>query len=700
MNIFTWVIRLLSLTCVAGAACTGNDGGTGGDVHGDGGSEGDGGSAGIGGEDLTAPSTAGISDCVEDFIDADGACRPSLAKCPLASVPDVDVGCVPVGVTSCAADFTDARGLCMIDAGVCPAGSFPVPTEGCVPIDGPSGCGTGTWGNVAAAEGDVYVDLDYPGADSNGSAGKPFTTLSAGLSAVAPGKRVILAAGIYTADLTITDSVEVRGVCASKVTLTSPEGAGSVVALHGAGGQTITLSDLTVSAPGVGVRVEAGDARLTRVVVRDVSNFAIGAAGESTTLTIDHCLVRDTLPGGSSATGTGILALGGSVKVEHSAVVHAQGIGLQAAGGSLEADDVFVADTVPDGGGYGHGAVSQQGGELTLRNAVLRDNPYDLTAYAAVSVEHSVFGAPTSPTGDHVAHVAGNLTMKTSAIVDGETWGLTTYEGAGALAVEHLLVSDLASGPYGGSGLSLAEGGSIKASALARISGTSLTLLKSGTLTGIVVEDAKFDPSAGYGTGIVLVDAQDVVVDRSYVRNVADAGVALGTFQEPKPGKFTLTRSRIEELPGVDGSLGIGVVLLSPKSTVTVEETVIEHVHAAGVMSVETPFAMSRTIVRDVAIGEANRLVDGMPTVGPIADGILFLAGSSDDSMALTDVWIEGAEIACVAASGGTHTSSRVHGSGSQIGVALRDGATLTAADCDFSDNATPLEDPSDVIIP
>ena len=90
----------------------------------------------------------GIQGCADIFIEEDGLCHPRMAKCPAGTIPKFDEGCVPVGIQGCAEVFLEDDGLCHPTMDKCPAGTFAVPQQGCLPIDGPDGCGSGTWGNL------------------------------------------------------------------------------------------------------------------------------------------------------------------------------------------------------------------------------------------------------------------------------------------------------------------------------------------------------------------------------------------------------------------------------------------------------------------------------------------------------------------------------------------------------------------------
>lgn len=148
------------------------------------------------------------------------------------------------------------------------------------------------------------------------------------------------------------------------------------------------------------------------------------------------------------------------------------------------------------------------------------------------------------------------------------------------------------------------------------------------------------------------------------------------------------------------GNMGVGIGLAAPKMAVTIEDTIVAGAHAAGVEVVDTALALRRSIVRGVAQGKTNDLHEGNATVGPIADGVLFVGATGARGLTLEDVWIEDAVRAGVMASTGAHALTRVRVRGAAVGLALRDGATAAQADCDIVGSAAVTEDPSALLVP
>src|SRR5262245_50244604 len=117
------------------------------------------------------------------------AFHPSISKCPAGMIPKFDEGCVPVGIQDCAEIFMEDDGLCHPTMDKCvEPGTFAVPQLGCVPIDGPDGCGSGTWGNIQEDPNVETIWVDPSVATSgDGSKANPVKTIAEALAAVPEG---------------------------------------------------------------------------------------------------------------------------------------------------------------------------------------------------------------------------------------------------------------------------------------------------------------------------------------------------------------------------------------------------------------------------------------------------------------------------------------------------------------------------------
>ena len=125
-------------------------------------------------------------------------------------------------------------------------------------------CGDAPWGAIPVEPNTVYVDASYALGDSDGSPGKPWSTLAAAISAAEPGAIVAVAAGTYTADVVITGKpVRLWGRCPTLVTLvgSNPDGAAVSVDAGAAGSE---IRGIAVTGAGIGIAI-TGDVLLDAV---------------------------------------------------------------------------------------------------------------------------------------------------------------------------------------------------------------------------------------------------------------------------------------------------------------------------------------------------------------------------------------------------------------------------------------------------
>lgn len=667
------------------------------------------GAGGDGGSVQLEMPTAGIDGCDPSFVDDDGVCRPSPGVCAPGTIPDPSVGCIPVGPSGCDPSFLDERGLCLPGLDACPAGSFPAPTLGCVSIDGEDGCGEGTWGAVDLQPGDVHVDDSYAGDDADGTRDRPFSTLAAALAAADDEARIVLAAGTYRG-ATIDRLLSIRGVCASQVTVAAEQGAPRVFTLGlppGDGGEMIMMTDLTIEDEVAGILVTSGHALLQRIRVRGVSYKAIAGAGPDTDVMIVDSVVEDTTPGGSGDLGIGVQSSGGAnVSVFSSAILRARTSALQAIGGSwLSTYQSFIGGTLPDPGGYGSAGAAVDGGWLSIGHSVVVANHGGLVGHgadSAISVTGSVLGATIDPTsGDQVTLDAGaSATLWDSALVDSGSWAINSYDGV--LELDGVLVADVADGPHGGAGVSAAHDATILDSTFTRIAGMAVGVGGRSRLHGVVIEDVTFSPQLGVGTGVLVGDDGDVIVERSMIRGTADFAV-LSTTAGGAPGTLSVNRSLIGPTDGVDGGAawGVGLGASAPAVPVVIDQTRFEGTRGAGVLVTSAEVALLRSVIEGVEAADLSGVdfPPGDAATGPIADGVLFHGGGGG-AVSLFDDWIEGAARAGVTLSTAAHTLNRVRALGGTHGLALRDGATATREQCDFEGSSAAIEDPSTLVVP
>jgi hypothetical protein len=306
----------------------------------------------------------GVAGCAKRFVDSDGVCRPLMKKCAGGTIPQFEEGCSPVGIPSCDKAFAGDDGLCHPASAACPMDSLAIPQHGCVPIDGPSGCGAGTWGNLADSAGTVYVD-GVAGADSgDGTKSKPLRTLAAALALAPDGGRIALGAGQYAEAPVIARSVEIAGRCPSMVAITGNDGDPALpTTVHVTTG-TVTIRGVRIGGDGVGLFAE-GDAQVTLSGV--LVDGALGAGVSATkgaTLSITGSIVRGTR--GEDSLGISGSA-GASVTIDQSMVAGGEHIGI---GVTDHGTSLTVRDSLVEGAGK-HGVVVSSDAAADLRASAI-----------------------------------------------------------------------------------------------------------------------------------------------------------------------------------------------------------------------------------------------------------------------------------------------------------------------------------------
>jgi hypothetical protein len=147
------------------------------------------------------PEPQRCEDALAHGSPAEGCVRPGIAPdgCAEGFAHDGGYGCVPI-----------------LPPAPCPAGLMAVPGETeCRPI---MACGEGKWGEIPVDTSTVYVDAAYLAGDGNGSALKPWPTISDAVSAAPPGALVAIAEGSYYEDVMLgSKTLRIWGICPDKV---------------------------------------------------------------------------------------------------------------------------------------------------------------------------------------------------------------------------------------------------------------------------------------------------------------------------------------------------------------------------------------------------------------------------------------------------------------------------------------------------
>ncbi|MFO0723821.1 MAG: hypothetical protein U1E65_08575 [Myxococcota bacterium] len=132
----------------------------------------------------------------------------------------------------------------------------------------------------------VYVDPQGP-AGGDGSRAAPYQSVSVGLAHAPSGGTVALAAGVYTASVSLGRGIHLRGACPERTIIRVPD------RIVGIGVATASISDLSVEGGANGIRVNRGAVALRGVVVRGARAAGVLVAPGSA-LRAEEVVVRDT----------------------------------------------------------------------------------------------------------------------------------------------------------------------------------------------------------------------------------------------------------------------------------------------------------------------------------------------------------------------------------------------------------------------
>jgi hypothetical protein len=254
----------------------------------------------------------------------DGEAEPSSPSdlppdpaCPAGAVATGD-GCVAAGVMpeQCAPGFeADGLGGCqaVLPAEACPDGWLALPGEtACRPV---ADCGAPPWGPIETDATTQHVDASYAGADSDGTAGRPWTTIQQAVDQALPCATVAVAEGNYPEDVSIAGkAVRLWGRCPSLVELVGQGGAGVVDIRGGADGTEVR--GLALRGPRAGLFVSgATDVHAAELWIHDagLGGVVVLSIFAQSSLTLSDSLVE-------RASHDGVAVFGAEATVERTVV--------------------------------------------------------------------------------------------------------------------------------------------------------------------------------------------------------------------------------------------------------------------------------------------------------------------------------------------------------------------------------------------
>lgn len=289
---------------------------------------------GGGGSDVEPPQAVPPHECLPPSrVVGDRCLEPGVQDtgCPAGTLGVDAESCQPAGVPAelCAEGFEpDGKMGCepILPAEPCPAGQMAVPGESaCHPV---MPCGAGRWGDIPADATTIYVDGSYPGADSDGTAAKPWTTVSEAVAAAPANALVAIGAGSYVEDVVVDKPLHIWGVCPEQVELAGTTEGYAALFFYGPGATGSEVRGLALTGDKLGILiVGAEDVVVEQVWVHDAlrhgisfedalgptsgtvrqalleQNHETGVLVRASAVTIERVVVRGTLPNLGNQTG-------------------------------------------------------------------------------------------------------------------------------------------------------------------------------------------------------------------------------------------------------------------------------------------------------------------------------------------------------------------------------------------------------------
>ncbi|WP_437535498.1 DUF1565 domain-containing protein [Sorangium sp. So ce726] len=585
----------------------------------------------------------GIRGCADAFVDEDGFCRPALAKCSPGTIPKHDEGCIEVGIPGCAAEFVEGGG-CRPTMAKCPEGTFAVPQKGCVSIDGPDGCGSAPWGEIAETPGDLHVDPGHEGGDGDGSRERPFTTLAEALAGVQTDGRVVLAEGEYDEPIEITKPIEIVGRCASRVVLrgeqSDPSGNVSAIWIHDV--ERAGVRGVSVLSASIGVLIQAAAVSVRDIRVTGESGNGLVVALPGASLDLSRSLVQSSwADDGTGEIWTSVLVVSGAEArlTENALVGGTVNLRISSAAAEVVAEgNLLEAPALP--------SVTSDDVGVHLEDGTLR-----LDANALV---HHHLGALVTGAGAEL--VAARNLIAAPADAAPEARGLAVGQGARASLASsvlsgacdaQLVVADAgteveASGNlFDGAGASESDrlgvaveqrGGALSlSSSLVRQAGDAGLFVSGGTLSasGVVIEGTRASPLHRDRAAGVLVRGGRAALASTYVLEPHVAGVSASQGATLEIADSLIERSLPEER---DGTGGVGLLSAGAAQLLVQRSAVLES-RVAGLL-LASPSTVEDTVILGVEGGTFSALSAGGQTesVPDLGDGLVVLGSTAQVS--------------------------------------------------------------------
>ncbi|RLB52471.1 MAG: hypothetical protein DRI90_22085, partial [Deltaproteobacteria bacterium] len=414
-----------------------------------------------------------------------------------------------------------------------------------------------------------HVDGSYPGSDSDGSAERPWVTITEAVDACASGGLVAIAAGSYIEDVVVAyKAVTLWGVCPEQVEVAGTSNGDAAIVIHeGASGSAVRNLSLTGAADGLAVTGSV-DVTAHQLWVHDTSAWGmvilsaygpaavaitdslveqsrqLGLLVDGSQVTIERSVIRATQPAlGSNSDGFGIAAQVGCTS--------------QGCDTSLRSAVTIRGSVVEQNHAMG---VFLAGSDMLIEGSVIRFTQPDLAS------QMTGRGIAIQPTCDAQgicdANSRANLILRSSFVYHNHDVGL--FVGGSDALVESTVI-----------------GGTLPRAA-GLVTGRGVSALMACTV------EAGCDPNIRSA-----ISLQNSVVEQNHDAGIFVAGSDLAVHS-------TIVRDTITR---PDGYFGDGIAILSKLSlsTASLSESLVDASARAGVASFGSAMSIDKTTIRCAA---------------------------------------------------------------------------------------------------
>lgn len=395
----------------------------------------------------------------------------------------------------------------------------------------------------------MHLDVGYTGGDSDGSREKPYTLYGYAVGQVAPGGRIVFAAGDHSQGIRVSKSISLVGRCSSMVTISGVKwGAYGWAALEVSGDVSVAISGLTISAPGIGLSVHTGsEVSPSRAWLKDNYSAGILAAGSGTAVTASEVWVSGTQLNSEGTLGVGVLVQEGVIASVSRSLVsknHSSGIRAISPETTVTVSDVWVSGTKMDAAGQqGYGMDVQGGASLSVSRSRISDaHTAGIQAFSpetTVTVsEVWVSGTRMDDDGNGgvglVAVDGVSLSVSRSRVSDYHYAGIEAQGSGSTATLSEVWVSgaETTNEGHAARGLAARSGAHLNVNRcrVSEAHPTGVLASSSGstvTASELWVSETRMDSEGLKGAGVLVQSGASLSLSRSWLSENHSSGVAL-----------------------------------------------------------------------------------------------------------------------------------------------------------------------------